>query len=340
MAKEIWLWLKELAGRAVGGLGRWLKKLWRYLAGWLSTVSGSTWRKVAVAVPVLFFLYIVIGMMVVHRVDDSLDGGPNVAPGGSNVVNTVSYLVRREVVDNNWTPNDPAFLPGWWLDNTPNYQKGMMGALARFSFELRDQLGRTRGSSAVDENLQRAAGDLSKEPDRWVIDFSTSLLPTTPSHTYYREAIKQLDAYNARLVAGEAVFERRADNFLATLDRIALDLGASSAALEQYVGENAGGVLPDFGADDLFYQVKGQVYGYLMILKALRQDFPNVIESRELGSLYDELLASMTAAATLDPMLVTNGAADGFIANHLSVQGFYLLRARTQLREVSNILLK
>jgi len=29
-----------------------------------------------------------------------------------------------------------------------------------------------------------------------------------------------------------------------------------------------------------------------------------------------------------------------FIPNHLAVQGFYLLRARTQLREVTNILLK
>ncbi|NVJ71047.1 MAG: DUF2333 family protein [Alphaproteobacteria bacterium] len=340
MAHEIWLWFKEQVSRAFGAIGGSFKKLWRWFMGWLSTISGSTWRKVALALPVAFFVYILIGMMVAHRVDDTTAVAPKPPAGGSHVVAVVSHLVRREAIDHNWTANDPVFLPGWWIDNTPNFQKGMMGALSRFTFELRDQLGRTRGSSAVDENLQKAAGDLSKEPDRWVIDFSTSLLPTTPSHTYYKEAVKQLDAYNARLASGDAVFERRADNFLATIDRIALDLGASSAALEQYVGENSGGVLPDFGADDLFYQVKGQVYGYLMILKAMRQDFPNVIESRELGPLYDELIASLTAAATLDPVLVTNGAADGFIANHLSVQGFYLLRARTQLREVGNILLK
>ncbi|SDD31690.1 DUF2333 family protein [Kordiimonas lacus] len=340
MAKEIWLWLKEMAGKALGGLGGWLRKLWRYLMGWLSTVSGSTWRKVAIAVPVLVFLYIVLGMMVVHRVDDSMDDVPAAPKGGSQAVTTVAYLVRREAMDHNWTPNDPIFLPGWWVDNTPNYQMGLKSALERFSFELRDQLGRMRGSSTVDENLQRAASGLGIEPDRWVIDFSTSMLPTRPSDSFYKEAVKELEAYNVRLVQGDAIFERRADNFLATIDRIALDLGASSAALEQYVGENAGGVLPDLGADDLFYQVKGQVYGYLMILKALRQDFPNVIEDRELGALYDELISSMTRAAMLDPILVSNGAADGLAANHLSVQGFYLLRARTQLREVSNILLK
>lgn len=340
MVKEIWLWLKEQGAKALAALGGLFVKLWRWLMGWLASVSGSTWRKVAVGTPVAFFLYILIGMMVVHRVDDSLSPTSRAPAGASQAVADLAFLVRRETISHNWTANDPVFLPGWWIDNTPNFQKGMMGALSRFAFELRDQLGRTRGSSAVDESLEKAAGDLAKEPDRWVIDFSTSLLPTTPSHTYYREAVKELEAYNARLAAGDAVYERRVDNFLATLDRIALDLGASSAALEQYIGENAGGIMPDFGADDLFYQVKGQVYGYLMILQAMRVDFSKVIEDKELAALYDELLRSLGAAATLDPVLVTNGAADGILANHLSVQGFYLLRARTQLREVGNILLK
>lgn len=340
MGREIWLWLKEQVGGAFAAFGRLFVRLWRWFAGWVATISGGTWRKVALGLPLTFILYILIGMPFVHRVDDSLLDPPSAPQGGSQAVATLSYLVKREVVDHNWTPNDPFFLPGWWIDNTPNYQKGMMGAISRFSFELRDVLARTRGSGAVDQNLQKAAGDLAKEPDRWVMDFSTSLLPTTPSDAYYREAIEQMEIYNGRLAAGDAVFERRADNLLATIDRIALDLGASSAALEKYIGENAGGVLPDFGADDLFYEVKGQVYAYLMILRALEKDFGKVIADRELGPLYAELKASMSAAATLDPILVTNGAADGIVANHLSVQGFYLLRARTQLREVSNILLK
>jgi hypothetical protein len=340
MAREIWLWLKEKFVAFFAMIGRGFKALWAYFTGWLATVSGSTWRKVAVAIPLAFFLYILIGMPIVHRVDDNLNLPTVTKPGGSRAVTDLIYLVKRETVDHGWTPNDPVFQPGWWLDNTPNYQKGMMGALSRFAFELRDQLGRTRGSSAEDQDLLNASGNLSKEPDRWVIDFSTSILPTTPSDAYYREAIQQLESYNARLASGDAVFERRADNLLATLDRIALDLGASSAALEAYIGEHSGGVLPDFGADDLFYQVKGQVYAYTVILEALREDFAKVIEGREVSAIYGELLKSLRAAATLEPMIVANGAIDGVLANHLSMQGFYLLRARTQLREVSNILLK
>lgn len=340
MAKEIWLWIKEQFGRLFGGIGSLWIKLWRWFAGWVRTVSGSTWRKVLLGIPVAFFLYILIGMPVAHRIDDAVNVPDETPVGGSKTVGAISYLVNREVNIHNWTPNDPFFMPGWWLDNTPNYQKGIVGALSRVSLELRDQLGRSRGSSAVDEDLQKAAGNLAKEPDRWVMDFDTSYLPTTASHSYYQEAVRQLEAYNQRLAAGDAVFERRSDNLLATLDRIASDLGASSAALEQYISEEAGGFFPDTGADDLFYETKGQVFAYTVILRALEEDFTKVISNRELSSIYKELLHSMEAAATLDPVFVANGAADGVLANHLSMQGFYLLRARTQLKEVSNILLK
>ena len=53
------------------------------------------------------------------------------------------------------------------------------------------------------------------------------------------------------------------------------------------------------------------------------------------------MLDSMLKAAMLSPMVVVNGAPDAQIQpSHLASQGFYLLRARTQLREITNILLK
>lgn len=340
MAKELWLWLSEKFGALFALIGSGISKLWHWFRGWVRTVSASTWRKVAVALPLLFVTYILIGMVWVNRIDDRLNTQVSQPDGRSATVATIIDLVTREAESNNWTPNDPFFLPGWWLDNTPNFQKGIMGAVSRFSFELRDQLGRRRGSSSIDTNLEKAASNLSIEPERWVMDFSASWLPTRPSDQYYREAIGQLKAYNREVATGSAVFDVRSDNLLATLDRIALDLGASSAALDRFIGEEAGGFLPDRGADDLFYQVKGQVYAYTAILIAIREDFADVIENREIAALYSELLKSMTAAASLDPLVVSNGAVDGVLANHLSMQGFYLLRARTQLKEVSNILLK
>ena len=51
------------------------------------------------------------------------------------------------------------------------------------------------------------------------------------------------------------------------------------------------------------------------------------------------MLFSLRQAAELDPLIIVNGAPDAaFMPSHLPAQGFYLLRARTQLREISNVL--
>ena len=54
-------------------------------------------------------------------------------------------------------------------------------ALARFTFELTDQIGRVRGSSRTDADLQEAAGLLQYSGTKWVFDLSTSLAPTATS---------------------------------------------------------------------------------------------------------------------------------------------------------------
>jgi len=340
MGNEIWIWVKEKFSALGRWVAMWLKRGWLALAAFIKSLSASAWRRIAVAVPLIFIFYILIGVGFTHRIDDSSLDLSSKPTGGANIIAVMAALVEREAVDHRWTPNDPFFMPGWWIDNTPSYQTGIMNALSRVSLEMRDQLGRSRGSSAVDSDLEGAAGNLAKEPDRWIINFSTSFLPTTASEKYYAEAAQQLKQYNQRLSAGEAVFERRTDNLLATLDRIALDLGASSAVSDSYIAENAGGFLPDRGADDIFFRTKGQSYAYMEVLKALRLDFAELIEAREITTMFDELIRSMEAVVALDPFVVANGSRDGILANHLATQGFHLLRARTQLREVTNILLK
>lgn len=339
MWAELWRAFGEGFKDSFKAIGAWFWRLLRRMGVGLTMVPRDLWVRVAAGVPVVFLIYSLLGMAVVHRMDTRYPAVAQVAANDSAAVHMVRSLIIREAQDHGWTANDPFFLPGYWLDNLPNFQRGIMGALSRFTFELRDQLGRRRGSSASDADLERAAGNLSREPDRWIIDLSASWLPTRPADAFYREAAIDLDSYLTRLAAGDAIYDRRADNLLATLDRIALDLGASSAALDDYIAGNAGGLLPDFGVDNLFYQVKGQVYAYSALLQALRVDFAKVIDERDLSPLFDQLLQSLDRAAQLDPLIVTNGAMDGFWANHLSIQGFYLLRARTQLREVTQILL-
>lgn len=336
-AKEISMWssIKDFVGRGFTGFRDWAGDR-------LVDVSASTWKKLAAAALVLLALYYPIGMMLAHQIDDDLNFayGSDQQPGSSRTVAVISALITREVRENGWVMNDPFFKPSSMLDNMPNFQQGMFAAFARISFELRDQIGRTRGSSTVDDDLENAAGLLPYPGDVWIFNFSTSLLPTASAEKQYLKAQRSLDSYNRRLAAGEAVFDRRSDNLMATLDRIALDVGASSAAIDNHITEHASDWF-DFESDDLFYNIKGQTYGYAMVLTALRQDFADIIADRDVTGPYDQMLASFRAVAALDPLVVTNNELDDqFLPNHLAAQGFYLLRARTQLREITNILLK
>jgi hypothetical protein len=216
----------------------------------------------------------------------------------------------------------------------------MFAALARTTAELRDRLGRTRGTSQEDADLREAAGLLQFPGDKWIVDLATSPWPQATSEAQYRRARKALLAYNARLASGSAAFERRADNLLETLDRIALDLGASAAGLDRRIAEH-GGWLLDRGADDLFYTVKGQAYGYALALRALAEDFGPVLRDRGVGPLWAQMLESLGHAARMDPLVVMNAAPDGvFFPSHLAAQGFYVLRARAQMREITNVLAK
>lgn len=291
----------------------------------------------------LLILYYPVGMLWWHTINDDLSfdvSADSLQSGQSRAVAVAAALIDREVNKSGWVANNPFFTPSAMLDNMPAYQQGIISALARFSFELADQIGRTRGSSEIDADLKNASGLLQYSGTVWVWDPSVSLAPTATSEEQYEKARKALENYNRRLADGKAMFERRGDNLLATMERIALDLGSSSAVLERQVAEHSSDFV-DFQADDLFYNVKGQTYAYYVVLRALGGDFENVLRERELAGVYAQMLNSLHEAAALDPWVVTNGAPDGLFPNsHLAAQGFYLLRARTQLREISDILRK
>ncbi len=112
-------------------------------------------------VAVLLLLYYPLGMIWVHRIDADPGFSPPanaLASGKSQAVAMAQALVDREVNHHRWTANDPFFLPAAALDNMPNFQQGVVAAVSRFAIELTDQIARTRGSSEVDPDLDKALG--------------------------------------------------------------------------------------------------------------------------------------------------------------------------------------
>ncbi len=281
------------------------------------------WWWLAPVAAALILLYYPLGMLAMHEIDDDLDFAPppgSVEAGQSRAVAIAALLVRREVDVHHWTANDPFFQPSWALDDMPNYQRGIVAAVAHFAGEM---------AMGGDRDLERAAGLLKYPATVWMFDPSTSWAPTASTEKQYRLATRWLDGYNARLAAGDAVFERRAEALRAVLARVVDDLDAASVEAERMVAE--GGVI-DGAADDLFYATKGRLYAYCLLLRELGWDHAQPLSERALDDRWQQMLDSLAVAARLDPPAVINGTADSLLLpSHLAGQGFHLARARARI---------
>jgi hypothetical protein len=224
-----------------------------------------------------------------------------------------------------------------FLDNKASFQRGVNQAVRRTSVELVDTLARVRGTSGINTNLQNARSNLQFDEYSWYFGLSP-FGPKTPTPSYYRAAMDSLRMFNAELSNCSTMFDSRADNLVQFLDRVANDLGGTSAILRER-SENYNGGWFDTRADDRFWFAYGQIYGYYAILSGAGADFSQVIRERNLATLWGDTLKQMQAALRIQPAIISNGAEDGWIMpTHLAVMGFYTLRIRSNLVEIRSVL--
>ena len=192
-------------------------------------------------------------------------------------------------------------MPGSMLDNMPNFQKGEILALQKFAIELRDQIGRARGTSSADPDLQDAASSLSNNADIWIFDLSRSWMPRTSSESYYGSAMKSLNSYNARLASQTIIFEPRADNLISTLDRIGKGPGRRLGGNRRQRSTRCrapGSV----GRRRQVLSDQGKIYAYsLLLLHALGQDFSDVLKDKAANKAWDRMVSSLGEAPACVP---------------------------------------
>lgn len=284
----------------------------------------------------------------------------------SRIVEMQVKLIDLMVNENVWTPGSPQYRLGFfgvidfaatpWFDNKASFQLGMLDMTRRLALDLADTLGRVRGTSGADPDLQAAQARLRTNPRAWVVNnpFDPQLQTVTQSaSSSYRGAIPLYRDYNERLRNCGALFDVRRDNLRTLLDRIAADVGSMASQLQSrsqatrwsveekaFVdadGNNYGWF--DFRADNLFHHARGQLFALHGLLQAVRRDFSRTIEQADLGQVWDRMEAHLAEGARLDPMIVSNGREDGMMApDHLSVMGEKVLRARANMVELRDIL--
>ena len=263
---------------------------------------------------------------------------------GSAIAAVSADLVDFNVNQNAWISSMLASKLGFFgipwrntpfFDNKAAFQLGINQVMRRTTTELVDSLGRVRGTSQIDQNLQDARTALAWNEDAWYIGWRG---PTRPTPSVYREAIGKLRAFNASLEKCQSTFDARADNLLEFLDRIAGDIGSTSDILRARLdASNAGWFDPR--ADDRFWFAYGQLYAYYGILIAARSDFAAIVAERNLTQIWARMEEQLRVALDMQPLVISNGNELSFIfPSHLATMGFYLLRVRSQLIEIRSIL--
>ncbi|OWV93194.1 hypothetical protein ATY81_15075 [Rhizobium sp. R72] len=264
----------------------------------------------------------------------------------SAIVDVVADLVDFNVNQNAWISSMLLYRLGlfgidWdhtpFLDNKASFQRGVNQAVRRTSVELVDTLGRVRGTSGINNDLQKARGNLQFDEYSWYFGLDP-FGPKTPTPSYYRSALESLRKFNTDLAACNAIFDGRADNLIQFIDRIANDLGSTSDVLADRSQNHHRGWF-DTRADDRFWFAYGQLYAYYAILAAAQSDFSQVVAERNLGAIFGATMRQFQAALQIQPAIISNGREDGWIMpSHLATMGFYILRVRSNLVEIRSVL--
>ncbi|MEO1702557.1 MAG: DUF2333 family protein [Pseudomonadota bacterium] len=352
----------EYVGRAIGMAIAWL--LWPFLAfrRWL---RGTGWF---VKIPVFLFLAaLFVGYAYMFYITQFWTS-PNPAlaqkyvgeefnfaagedTGDGTCQPSAMVVAVRDIIDMNvnkatWVSSNPMhkagffFVVDWkdtpFFDNRAAFQLGMNQAVRRTTLEMVDRLGRVRGTSSINQNLQFAREAANYRETAWFITSTPPFFqPTTQQRL--RDASGFLGAFNEELVACSSFFDSRADNLLQFLDRVTSDIGSTSQILQDQI--KLGGLTGfDRRADDRFWFTYGQMFAYYMILTAGSSDFQNVLEQRNLDDLWLRLDENFQDALNLQPFFVANANSSSLIKSHLESIGFALLRTRTNLTEIRDVL--
>ncbi|MBQ8677061.1 MAG: DUF2333 family protein [Alphaproteobacteria bacterium] len=290
----------------------------------------TAWWQVALAVVfAIVFLYYPIGGYMINSIDTS----PYHAKSRNTslyTIDSLSYLINREVHHHIWTPNLPVLFPSYFLDNMPNFQTGIISAVAHTAGGLK-QMSFTTSASSPSADLDEAARLLRYPADIWLFSKQNRLTPATSSNTQYKKGRRHLNNFNNDIASGKIMLSRDASNFVPILEAVRRDLLNLIKRNSDHIRENNTNLL-DFKADDVFYYAYGKLYAYSQIASSLSLDFKETLVSRDIYQQWTSFIRLLTGASEITPLIVRNGSlSSGFAPNHLAYLNDLTAQALTYL---------
>ena len=302
----------------------------------LITFLRSWWRLLIIAFAAFVILYYPLGGCLTQNIDTSVNYEITpVLPEQSATVETMAFLINREVNDHLWTPNLPFFFPAYFLDNMPSFQSGIIKSTGTMASAFARRLSPGVISSAEDVSLQNAAKLLKYPGNIWMFAPGSTLKPAPSSSKQYRKARRQLLNYNAAVAEKQLTFSRSAQDLEYFLLQIAVSLSRSTAEIENQIREHSSSWL-DTKADNIFFYNQGKSYAWYLLIKALGNDYKNIIVETGEYENWTRLLKALEEASSLSPFLIRNAELNDSLApNHLSYLGFYLQKAENITRQIA-----
>ena len=244
--------------------------------------------------------------------------------------------------------------PGLYLDNMPNWEKGVLTQVRDLSRVIRNDYSRSQSQSKEDEDVVIATEKFFSESNSW-------LFP--PTERRFREGIDATASYRDRLTGNRmpaAQFFSRADNLREWLAEVEKRLGSLTRRLGDSVAttrinENlaldpsaeAAQTQPDnvqvktswFEVDDIFFEARGTAWALVHFLRAAEFDFAHVLADKNAEVSVRQIIRELEASlGPLRSPMILNGGGFGLFANHSLVMASYLARANAAVINLRELL--
>ena len=321
-------------------------------------MSRSRWTKTVAAVFGVVFLFLVLlgmywsPMPKLFWVNEYVDDQRSVV--GFSTTNTLIRVTETLLDKRGGYITNDKFPPGLWLDNMPNWEKGVVTQMRDLSRAIRNDFSRSQSQSKEDLDVVEAVEKFFSESNSW-------LFP--PTERRYREGVEALYRYQDRLTGAaqpEAQFYARADNLREWLAEVEKRLGsmsrrlgnsvASSVINEELAGDpsaEAAQQQPDqidvrtpwLEIDDVFFEARGTAWALLHFFRAIEFDFAQVLDDKNAEASVRQIIRELEAS--VEPMrwpVVLNGGGYGLTANHSLVMANYLARANAAVINLRELL--
>lgn len=252
--------------------------------------------------------------------------------------------------------SNDVFPPGVWMDNIPEWEFGVLMLLRDTTRVYRNDFSRSQSQSVEDPDLNNAESNFFFDNSSWI-------LPQTEDE--YRQGMARFESYLTRLAdssESDAQFYARADNLVEWLAAVETRLGSLSQRLSASVGKRQLNVdlagdaaasqataapkdqmvkTPWLEIDNVFYQARGYTWSLLHILRALEQDFGDVLDKKNARVSLQQIIRELEPSQdTLWSPIVLNGDGMGMLANHSLVMASYISRANAAIIDLRRLLVQ